>query len=68
MKEWKNEKLGIYTFDISFQDDKNLVLLDDHNLGDLIKLPEYENINIEFFQKQRGYDCMFIFDSDIVNS
>jgi hypothetical protein len=38
---------------------------DDHEVGDLIKLSEYESINIESF-KNKGVDYMFTLDSDIV--
>jgi hypothetical protein len=38
---------------------------DDHEIGDLIKLLEYESINIESF-KNKGVDYMFTLDSDIV--
>lgn len=38
---------------------------DDHEIGDLIKLGEYESINIESF-KNKGVDYMFTLDSDIV--
>lgn len=38
---------------------------EDHEVGDLIKLQEYESINIESF-KNKGVDYMFTLDSDIV--
>jgi hypothetical protein len=38
---------------------------DDHKIGQLIKLAEYENINIESFQN-KGVDYMFTLDSDLV--
>jgi hypothetical protein len=38
---------------------------EDHNVGDLIKLSQYETINIESF-KNKGVDYMFTLDSDIV--
>ena len=38
---------------------------EDHQVGDLIKLAQYETINIESF-KNRGVDYMFTLDSDIV--
>ena len=38
---------------------------DEHEIGDLIKLQEYESINIESF-KNKGVDYMFTLDSDIV--
>jgi hypothetical protein len=58
------EPRGIYTFDLSFNNhDSNVP--DDHEIGDLIKLQEYESINIESF-KNKGVDYMFTLDSDIV--
>lgn len=58
------EPRGIYTFDLSFNNqDQNIP--DDHEIGDLIKLQEYESINIESF-KNKGVDYMFTLDSDIV--
>ena len=38
---------------------------EDHKMGELIKLGEYETINIESF-KNKGVDYMFTLDSDIV--
>ena len=38
---------------------------DEHDIGDLIKLPDYETINIESF-KNKGVDYMFTLDSDLV--
>ncbi len=67
MKEWKEERLGIYTFDLSFSGYDVYSVSEEHEVGDLIKLPEFETINIESFQKQRGVDYMFTLDSDIVN-
>jgi hypothetical protein len=34
-------------------------------MGDLVKLPDFENINIESF-KNKGVDYMFTLDADIV--
>jgi|APCry1669189034_1035192.scaffolds.fasta_scaffold505233_1 hypothetical protein len=67
MKEWKEERLGIYTFDFSFSNGDFHSISDEHEIGDLIKLPEFETINIDSFQKKRGVDYMFTLDSDIVN-
>ena len=49
MKEWKEERLGIYTFDLSFSNQDFLSVSEEHEIGDLIKLPEFETINIESF-------------------
>ena len=38
---------------------------EEHEVGDLIKLAEYETINIESF-KNKGVDYMFTLDSDLV--
>jgi len=38
---------------------------EEHEIGDLIKLAEYETINIESF-KNKGVDYMFTLDSDLV--
>ena len=38
---------------------------EDHEIGDLIKLDEYNTINIDSF-KNKGVDYMFKLDSDIV--
>ena len=40
-------------------------LPEDHEVGGLIKLMKYENINIENF-RNRGVDYMFTLDCDIV--
>ena len=56
--------LGIYTFDLSFNN-QDLNVPDEHEVGDLIKLQEYVSINIESF-KNKGVDYMFTLDSDIV--
>jgi len=56
--------LGIYTYDMSFSNDQTLPN-DEHEVGGLIKLAEYETINIESF-KNRGVDYMFTLDSDLV--
>ena len=49
MKEWKEERLGIYTFDFSFSGQDFNSIPEDNEIGDLIKLPEFETINIESF-------------------
>jgi hypothetical protein len=64
MKECK-EPRGLYTFDLSFNNQDMMSVPDDHEVGDLIKLQEYESINIESF-KNKGVDYMFTLDSDIV--
>ena len=64
MKEQK-EPIGIYTYDLSFNNQEQIILPDEHEIGDLIKLAEYETINIESF-KNRGVDYMFTLDSDLV--
>jgi class 3 adenylate cyclase len=64
MKENK-EPLGIYTYDISFGGQEAIILPEEHEIGDLIKLAEYETINIESF-KNKGVDYMFTLDSDLV--
>jgi len=57
--------MGIYTFDMSFQNSEAVLISEDHEVGDLIKLQQYETINIENF-KNKGVDYMFTLDSDIV--
>jgi hypothetical protein len=57
--------MGLYTFDLSFEDNNFHMLPEDHKIGDLIKLEQYESINIESF-KNKGVDYMFTLDSDIV--
>jgi len=64
MKEFK-EPMGVYTFDLSFNNLDNDLIPEDHQTGDLIKLAQYETINIESF-KNKGVDYMFTLDSDIV--
>lgn len=59
------EPMGIYTFDMSFDNDEVSTLPEEHKVGDLIKLSKYENINIETF-KNKGVDYMFTLDGDIV--
>jgi hypothetical protein len=59
------EPMGIYTFDLSFSNIDNDLIPEDHRTGDLIKLGQYETINIESF-KNKGVDYMFTLDSDIV--
>lgn len=64
MQEIK-EPVGIYTYDISFSNQETLIVPEEHQIGDLIKLAEYETINIESF-KNKGVDYMFTLDSDLV--
>lgn len=64
MKECK-DPMGIYTFDLSFNNVDSAMVPEDHQIGDLIKLSQYETINIESF-KNKGVDYMFTLDSDIV--
>jgi hypothetical protein len=64
MKECK-EPMGIYTFDLSFNNVDNDLIPEDHEVGNLIKLAQYETINIESF-KNKGVDYMFTLDSDLV--
>lgn len=64
MKECK-DPMGIYTFDLSFNNIEQTLISEDHKVGDLIKLQQYETINIESF-KNKGVDYMFTLDSDIV--
>jgi hypothetical protein len=65
MKELTNrDPKGIYTFDLSCDTLPNNSQ-EDHQLGQLIKLQEYESINIESF-KNKGVDYMFTLDADIV--
>jgi hypothetical protein len=64
MNECK-EPRGIYTFDLSINNQDMMSTPDEHEVGDLIKLQEYESINIESF-KNKGVDYMFTLDSDIV--
>lgn len=63
MKEHK-EPIGVYTYDLAFRP-VDMVVSDEHETGALIKLAEYENINIESFQN-KGVDYMFTLDSDLV--
>ena len=65
MKKEHREALGIYTYDLSFGNMDQLQTPEDHEVGDLIKLAEYETINIESF-KNKGVDYMFTLDSDLV--
>ena len=65
MKKEHRDALGIYTYDLSFGNQDQLTIPDDHEIGDLIKLAEYETINIESF-KNKGVDYMFTLDSDLV--
>ena len=52
MREHK-EPIGIYTYDLAFSAAQEAMMMcgvaDDHEIGALIKLAEYENINIESF-------------------
>jgi len=64
MKE-SREPMGLYTFDLSFGNQDTDLIPDDHEIGNLIKLAQYETINIESF-KNKGVDYMFTLDSDIV--
>lgn len=59
------EPMGIYTFDMSFQNLQKAETGEEHEVGDLIKLEQYENINIESF-KNKSVGYMFTLDSDIV--
>ena len=63
----QSEPMGLYTFDMSFNNNEQdaATLLDEHQIGDLIKLNQYDSINIESF-KNKGVDYMFTLDSDIV--
>lgn len=68
MKESPSEPRGIFTFDISYPNLENTENIpDDHATGELIKLEQYANINIEGF-KDKGVDYMFTLDSDIVEA
>lgn len=60
-----NGALGIYTYDISFSNQETIIVPEEHEIGDLIKLAEFETINIESF-KNKGVDYMFTLDSDLV--
>jgi len=67
MKESSDPK-GIFTFDISYPSlDSTDNIPDDHSTGELIKLDQYANINIEGF-KDQGAEYMFTLDNDIVES
>lgn len=56
---------GIFTFDLDANMIDQTIPPEDHEYGDLIKLQQYESINIEGF-KNKGVDYMFTLDSDIV--
>ena len=60
-----NDPQGVYTYDLSFTTQEQLTVPEEHEIGDLIKLAEYETINIESF-KNKGVDYMFTLDSDLV--
>lgn len=67
MREHK-EPIGVYTYDLAFSAAHEAMIMcvtEEHEIGALIKLPEYENINIETFQN-KGVDYMFTLDSDLV--
>lgn len=64
MKE-DTDPQGVYTYDLSFTTQEQMVVPEEHEIGDLIKLAEYETINIESF-KNKGVDYMFTLDSDLV--
>lgn len=67
MKE-SSDPRGIFAFDISYTNLENTENIpDDHKTGELIKLSQYKNINIEGF-KDKEVDYMFTLDSDIVES
>ena len=57
--------MGLYTFDMSFDNAEVGKVNEEHIVGDLLKLSQYETINIENF-KNKGVDYMFTLDSDIV--
>ena len=57
--------MGLYTFDMSFDNAEISTVPEDHEVGELIKLAQYETINIENF-RHKGADYMFTLDSDIV--
>lgn len=61
----QQEPMGLYTFDMSFDNEEISTISEDHQVGDLIKLSKYETINIENF-KNKGVDYMFTLDGDIV--
>lgn len=65
MNEMNKDPKGLYTFDLSHENMKLPPNIEDHLVGDLIKLQEYESINIESF-KNKGVDYMFTLDADIV--
>jgi hypothetical protein len=65
MEKEHKEPLGIYTYDLSFGGQEQMSVPEEHEVGDLIKLAEYETINIESF-KNKGVDYMFTLDSDLV--
>jgi hypothetical protein len=48
MKEHK-DPLGIYTYDLMMSKDNTVIVGEDHEIGALIKLSEYDSINIESF-------------------
>ena len=48
MKE-EPDPSGVYTYDLSFTTQDQLNMPEEHEIGELIKLAEYETINIEAF-------------------
>uniref|UniRef100_A0A7S3KMH7 Uncharacterized protein n=1 Tax=Euplotes crassus TaxID=5936 RepID=A0A7S3KMH7_EUPCR len=67
MKESQDPK-GIFSFDVSYTSlDNTENIPEDHQTGELIKLEQYANINIEGF-KDQGVDYMFTLDNDVVES
>jgi len=62
------DPIGLFTFDISNSDDIiESPLPEGHEFGNLLKLTQYETINIEGF-KDKGVDYMFTLDRDIVGA
>ena len=59
------EPAGVYTYDLSFSNQDAMIVPEEHEVGDLIKLAEYETINIDSF-RNKGVDYMFTLDSDLV--
>ena len=62
------DPIGLFTFDICNNEDLfELPVPEGHDFGGLLKLPQYESINIEGF-KDKGVDYMFTLDRDIVGA